>query len=229
MQDLLIETLKRRLSRHTDRELDLILNENRTIMLSLREKRRKWARLSIHRMFLDAPDEVLLAVADFIEGGKRNCRRPELIRGFIQSNLQRFNYAHVLARRPMVTAGKVYDLAVIYKKINETYFDGQIDIAITWYGRGIQKRRSRIIFGEYYDHLKLIKINRLMDDRFFPDYFVNFIVYHEMLHHVIPGFLDKRGCFRSHGREFKEREVLFKDYERAIAWEKENKDKLFRK
>jgi hypothetical protein len=51
-----------------------------------------------------------------------------------------------------------------------------------------------------------------------PRYYVAFVVYHEMLHAVLG--ISIQGNRRSvHSREFRKREKLFKDCEKAMAWE----------
>jgi len=58
-----------------------------------------------------------------------------------------------------------------------------------------------------------------------PRFFVEYIVYHEMLHHVVQmPVLDGRRCM--HGPEFKARERCFARYAEAIAWEREHLDRL---
>lgn len=228
--DTPIEAFHEKIARHIDIKLDLVINENRCTMLNVLERKRDRARLSIHRMFLDAPEDVISAIAHYVQGMKKKGKegRDLLLRGYIQSNLSRFNYSNRLNQSTLNTQGKVYDLDAIYKQLNSSYFQDRLKLRITWYGKPFNKRRSRVIFGQYYDHLKLIKIHRMMDDPFFPEYFVRFVVYHEMLHEVIPGYVDERGFFRTHGAKFKEEERKFLDYEKAITWERKNKKFLFK-
>lgn len=216
-----------KLSKLLDIQLELVVNENRSTMLSLLEKKRNRARLSIHRMFLNAPEDVISAIAHYVRGTRRP-RKDLIIRGYIQSNLPRYNYSYKINKDKLVSVGRYYNLKRIYDTLNKHYFQNKLDLDITWFGLSKRRqRRSRIIFGMYQDHLKLIKIHRIMDDPFFPDYFVRFVVYHEMLHEVVPGYVDEKGLFRIHGKEFKEREKQFEDYEKAILWEKKNKKQLF--
>jgi predicted metallopeptidase len=54
-----------------------------------------------------------------------------------------------------------------------------------------------------------------------PAFFVDYIVFHEMLHQAIPA--RQSGSRRQHhGPEFRARERAYPDYEKAIAWEREN-------
>jgi hypothetical protein len=61
----------------------------------------------------------------------------------------------------------------------------------------------------------------VLDSRRVPAFYVEFIVYHEMLHAVVESTV-KNGRRRIHAREFQEREKLFEHYEKACAWEKEH-------
>lgn len=224
-----IEEFQEKISKHLDLKLDLVVNENRCTMLSILERKRNSARLSIHRMFLDAPEDVVSAIAHYVRGTRRERQGKDLLlRGYIQSNLGRFNYSHKINKTKLVASGKVYDLRKIFEMLNHDYFQNKLQLDITWFGKPYQRSRSRIIFGQYFDHMKLIKIHRMMDDPFFPDYFVHFVVYHEMLHDVVPGYVDERGLFRTHGAEFKQKERQFAGYEKAIAWERKNKKILFK-
>src|SRR6267142_1461475 len=79
--------------------------------------------------------------------------------------------------------------------------------------------RATIKLGSYSAVERLIRIHPNLDRSWVPRYFLQFIIYHEMLHHVIPA---SRGPGRGllHPPEFRLREEQFRHYERAIAWEK---------
>lgn len=229
-RDLLVEKFHKKLKRHLDFPCELIVNENRSTMLHILERKREYARLSVHRMFLDAPEEVVLAIAHYIRGSRREKEeRDRRIRSYIQSNLPRFDYSDRLDVSKLETQGRFYDIKEIFDELNCRYFQSALSLALTWFGDSCRptKRSFRIVFGQYFDHLKLIKVHRLLDDPFFPRYFVEYVLYHEMLHHVVRGFVGENGRYRVHGPDFKRRERLFIDYERAIKWEEEHKEALF--
>lgn len=223
------QIFKKRLSKYLNIELDLVINENRCTMLNLLEKKRDWARLSVHKMFLDAPDPVISAIAHYVRGTRKDKQSQNLVlRGFIQQNLPRFDYSHLLDKKKLASIGKIYDLKEIYHQVNKTYFANQLDLKITWYGQTGRRNRSRVTFGQYHDALRLVKIHRMLDDPFFPYFFVCFVVYHEMLHHVVPGFVDEKGFYCTHGEEFKQKERQFRHYEAAIEWEKKHRQYFFK-
>ena len=197
------EQLLQSLNKHLKIKLDLLINNNCSTMLSLLEKRRGYARLSLHQMFLYAPEEVIAAIAHYVRGTRKDRPFQNLIlRGYIQKNLSLYDNSH---------------------RVNKQ----KLTFQITWYGVSGRKKRTRLIFGQYNETLKLVKIHRVLDDPFFPDYFVSFIVYHEMLHGVVPGHIDEKGWYRTHTKLFKEKERNFMQYRVASEWEKKNKKYIF--
>ena len=119
--------------------------------------------------------------------------------------------------------GKVYDLSEILLFLNDKYFNGVLkrdDIFITWMKNTAHRRVSSITFGCYYPHLRLIKINRSLDNGDIPFYFLEFVVYHEMLHHFHPIKRDVRGRRRVHSKAFKEDELKYENFAQAKDFEK---------
>jgi hypothetical protein len=80
--------------------------------------------------------------------------------------------------------------------------------------------------GSYSADTKVIRIHPALDQKRVPRFFVEWIVFHEMLHqvHRARRLADGRRCV--HTPEFLEQERTFHDYERAIRWEHENLDLL---
>ncbi len=205
-------------------KLRLKINDNRSTMLSV-----KWApdctRVSLHRMFLQAPRNVMQALACYLKGKDR--KLAPSIKAYIEHNLQQLDYSHELDLSKLETKGRVYDLQKIYHYLNRNYFDGALDLHITWFGHGRRRSCNRVTFGLFHDPLRLIKINRLLDNKRFPDYFVAYVVYHEMLHYVCPTYVDEKGQKHIHSKEFKEREQEFKYFKLAQQWIRDNQHYLF--
>lgn len=193
-------------------------------MLSVRWEPDK-TLISMHEMFLKAPQNVMDDLACYFRGEKKAIS--PRIRAFIEDGYKRLDYSHTVDTSKLETRGLVYDLKAIYDELNLEYFEGLLALFITWFGKHIQKNRSKINFGLYYDPLKLIKVNRIMDTSQFPEYVVKFIIYHEMLHHVCPSYHDDKGIHRIHSKEFKALEKKFRDYKAAQAWIKANTADLF--
>lgn len=123
--------------------------------------------------------------------------------------------------------GNLYNLEQIYHQINEKYFNSQVNAKITWFGRGVRTPKSSITFGSYNHQLQLIKINRLLDTESYPEFFVRYIIYHEMLHNLFPPKRGRRGRRDIHHMEFKEREKDFEEYEQAKTFVRQWKELHF--
>lgn len=216
--------LQRQLENSSGLKLKLKINDNRSTMLSV-----KWepdcTKVSLHRIFLEAPQNVMDALACYLKR-KDKIISPS-VKAFIEDNLKNLDYSHLLNPAKIYSHGNVYNLQLIYDRLNQEYFNNQLNLKITWFGKPFQRSRSRITFGLYHDPLRLIKVNRLLDSPSFPDYLVSYVVYHEMLHHVCPAYFDAKGQHHIHGKEFKQREMQFRHYDLAQKWIKENQANFF--
>lgn len=205
-------------------KLFLKINDNRSTMLSV-----KWepdcTKVSLHRMFLQAPQNIMQALTCYLRGEHKNLSPS--IKAYIEDNLQKLDYSHELDLSKMQTSGQVYDLRAIFDALNAEYFENKLKLHITWFGKKQNRSRNRITFGLYYDPLKLIKINRMLDQSYFPAYFVNYVIYHEMLHYVCPTYVDEKGQKHIHSKEFKAREKKFKDFDLAQKWMRKHHKELF--
>jgi predicted SprT family Zn-dependent metalloprotease len=82
-------------------------------------------------------------------------------------------------------------------------------------------------FGAYVPAAQLIRIHPALDQSFVPRSFVEFIVYHELLHHVIPPVLVK-GRYQIHSAAFRQREREFPAYGEVVAWRRQFLRRLLR-
>lgn len=82
-------------------------------------------------------------------------------------------------------------------------------------------------FGSYLPAKRLIRIHPALDQAFVPQSFVEFIVYHELLHHVIPP-VRVNGRYQIHSAAFRRREREFPAYAEAIAWRQQSLRRLLR-
>ena len=74
----------------------------------------------------------------------------------------------------------------------------------------------------------MIRINPALDQPFVPLWFLRYVLYHEMLHSVVPDEMLSRSRRRVHTEEFNRRERKFPDYRRARRWEDENLSRFLR-
>jgi len=82
--------------------------------------------------------------------------------------------------RKMISSahGNAYDLDKMFAKLNRRYFDlGLEKPTITW-----SQRKTRSILGHHDRVYETITISKSLDSTQVPEWFVEFILYHEMLH-----------------------------------------------
>ncbi len=123
--------------------------------------------------------------------------------------------------------GAHFNLQEIYDRMNAQYFEGKVDLHITWFGPKKSRYQRRVILGCYHRDKKLVKINRILDQADIPDFYICFIVYHEMLHHVAPPITQKFRRRQIHHREFKDLERKFQDYALVKEFRQKSKTRWF--
>ncbi len=194
----------------------LTITDNSYSMLSVKTKKEMVA-VRLHKIFLDAGADILNEIARFIKDRKR---KTPLITKFIRQNSNRLKKSSY-RRLNIKNQGKYHDLSDIYRSINNEYFEGKITSSITWGTKCKSHSVKKRTLGSYNKYSNTIRINPVLDTKRAPHYFIEFIVYHEMLH-VDIDIKEKNGRRVIHSREFTQRERLFKHYKKAISWEKTN-------
>ena len=240
------QALERRLkSAFSGRTVVLHITDNRCSIISHAIKGGV-LHARIHHMFLDAAPRVVNALVKYLATDDRESSL--IVSHYIEANGGR------LARRrpraiPLMAKGEHHDLLGLFKDLNERYFGGNCHALITW-GNKVRRRsrepRHAIRLGSYSSLERVIRIHPVLDRAWVPRYFVAYIVYHEMLHHMIPS---ARGTSRHasakiisstgepdftsgrrtlHPPEFFEREREFRNFERALDWERRHISRLLR-
>lgn len=218
--------LERRLELAFNGPVQLAVTDNRRRMVTHTHTKGR-LRVRLHMMFLDAPERVLDALVRYVVHNDRQAS--QVVGEFIDQNSHRIR-ASRKALGPLRARGKVHDLQAILDEINDKYFGGMLsDVLVTW-GRRTQprdKKRQAIKLGSYSAIERLIRIHPSLDAEWVPRYFVSYVVFHELLHHVMPG---ERHGGRTvlHSPEFLRRERLFRHYDRAMAWEHKHIERLLR-
>ncbi|MSP59024.1 MAG: hypothetical protein EXR72_01565 [Myxococcales bacterium] len=223
------QRLERRIGAHLPgRRLALAVTDNSFTMISVKREKGLF-RLRLHHMFLEADHVVVRALGRYV--GENDRHASDALGRYIdvhQDDIRR-------ARRPktpaitLETSGEVHDLHQLYGDLNARYFRRRIEARITWGIRtpdgGRRRRRNSIKMGSYSVEDRLIRIHPSLDRDFVPRYFVEWIVYHEMLHqkHDIPVVGGRR---QFHTPSFLEEEAAFEYFDRARRWERENLNRL---
>lgn len=131
----------------------------------------------------------------------------------------------VLRRKPLRMTGKFYDLKAMFETLRlEPIFQTQTvdEVLIGWSNVSKSGAFRYMTFGTYDRQRNQIRLNPLLDDEKVPPYFVEFVVYHEMLHAVCKPEIDTRGRMISHTKEFRRLEKKFPQYAEAKEWERKS-------
>jgi len=125
--------------------------------------------------------------------------------------------------------GRYFDLREIFGKINARYFRNRLrGYRIVWGRRRRERPKSYIVFGSIQEEDRIIRIHPLLDRQFVPQWYVEYVVYHEMLHAFVPDKYDPAGRRIVHHPGFLERERRFRHYRRSVTWEQENLGRFLR-
>jgi hypothetical protein len=216
-----ISTIEKEFSLKIEKKVKIILTRNRSHLITVRKNGQHSVHLRVQEVFLNAPQDVWDAIGTFMVLPSPESRR--LIRDFISNHKAVPNLKEFDLRLKIQLKGEHHHLDLIYDGINLDYFNNEIQCRITW-GKSYKKRRKRSIsFGNYESFSNLIKINPALDQAKVPDYFIQYIVYHEMLHaRFETAGPPQSGRRFHHTGEFYELEKRFKEYDKAIEWEKKN-------
>ncbi len=207
--------------------ITLIWTDNRTSIISITRRPIVGYQLRLHHMFQDAPNAVWQALVNFIQH-KTDADKKTLQHYMSQrQGLIRQRPTSRPNSRPAQAKGQHVDLDVIYQHLNQAYFNNRVQARITWMRVPIRRRRTSIRFGVYDSNQKIIRIHRLLDQPFVPRYFIESVIFHEMLHQLIPA-KRVRGRWRSHPPAFKQAEQTYPHYQKAQMWERDNLHRLLR-
>lgn len=218
------QALERRFEHAHAGPVVLHISDNVTSMVRI-ARRGEQLRARVHHMFLDAPASVQTALVRYVLGSDRDAS--STVGRFIAENHHRIRAARS-PNSPLRTRGEVHDLFALFRKVNERYFDGTHDALVTW-GRATPAKkmgRKSIKLGSYSATERLIRVHPSLDRHWVPKYFVEFVLFHEMLHHVLPGTVARDR--RVHPPEYRRRERMFHAFDRALSWEKEHLARLLR-
>ncbi|MGE3537651.1 MAG: SprT-like domain-containing protein [Candidatus Tectimicrobiota bacterium] len=195
----------------------LIWTDNRASMLSARGSTATGYVVRLHKMFGDAPTEVWHALVAYVRRAGPQATRT--LRDYIRRQQHRLLTTpptHPLVLEP---CGQYFDLAALYQDLNQRYFVNRVQADITWSRRPPQRQRTSIRFGSYHERDRLIRVHRLLDQPFVPRYVVENVVFHEMLHQLIPRQY-RNGRWSIHPPEFRQQERRFEYYPQAEQWQK---------
>lgn len=178
----------------------------------------KALELRVHPSVLDSDRLTQRLLVDFIRRPGRGVRRR------IQSRLT--PRAIGVRRRAEEQIqhgglGRFHNLQEMYDTLNRRYFGGRVNVGVMWGRAASRERRQSIDFGSFELLQNTIRINPALDRPWVPSFFVQYILFHEMLHADV-GFRRRNGRRLLHPPEFMEKERRFTRYHAAARWERSN-------
>lgn len=206
--------------------VQVTITDNSSSIITFRKHAAGMFRVRLHHMFLMAPDHVLAALASWMKNPKRSIAG-QVVDSFIKDHqeLIQARTRRITSLRP---SGKYYNLQEIFDRLNEEEFGNKVNASITWGKKPSKRRRRRSIrFGSYSEHASLIRIHPALDSDRVPEFFVRYIVFHEMLHAFLGVSSADKKVRRIHTREFRDRERLYADYEKALMWQNNSENLAF--
>ncbi len=198
----------------------LTVHDNRSTMVSFRRGSGE-VRYRVHHMFLEAPAEVVRALATFAAPARGGARRRDAgtrIDAFVREHRARIGAPRAEHLQPR---GRAHDLQAIFDRLNRDEFGGAIDARIGWGAVRAGRRRRTVKTGVYVHDARVVRIHPTLDRPEVPEFYVAAVVYHEMLHQAVPA-REVNGRRIVHSPEFRRRERAYPDHERARAWEERN-------
>jgi hypothetical protein len=180
---------------------------------------RVYVRLS--DIFDSAPPEVIRALAFLLVARLLSRKAPptheKIYRAYAFSPdvLRASDIARQARGRKVISTarGKAYDLDELFARLNRRHFDDQLEKPVlTW-----SKRRAKRILGHHDSVHDTITISKALDSRDVPEWFVEYILYHEMLHIKHPAkIINGRRYY--HTRAFRSEEQRFPRYQASQDW-----------
>lgn len=109
--------------------------------------------------------------------------------------------------------GRAYNLERMFQRLNKKYFNNQLrQPVISW-----SVRRTKRMLGHHDPVHNTIIISKTLDSASVPEYFVEYVLYHEMLHIKHKARIIRGRCYY-HTADFYLDEKRFQQYKEAMAW-----------
>ena len=125
--------------------------------------------------------------------------------------------------------GRFFDLRAIFKRLNAKHFRNRLKgYRIVWGRRRKLRPLNYFVYGTIQEEDRVIRIHPLLDAAFVPEWFLEYVLFHEMLHAVTPDEIYPSGRRKVHTQEFRHKECRYRNYERAKRWEAQNLGRFLR-
>lgn len=208
-----VTALRHALERESGLQVQVTVTRNRVRMISVRFPSRAQAAVRLRPEFLKAPDALVSELSAYLRS--RDARRWRAVAAFARA-IPAVTPSAPLP--PVSSQGHVWDLAALRDEVNRTFFHGRVDCRISW-GRVRPQRRQpqcrgrSIRYGSWDAATRTIRIHPLLDNARVPRDFMRYLVFHEMLHVLVP-VEGRQGRRIYHPAGFRALERRYPDYAR---------------
>ncbi|MBL8863757.1 MAG: hypothetical protein JNK02_17340 [Planctomycetes bacterium] len=213
--------------------VSVVYTRSRKVPVATRPLREPRGALEVrlHGHFAAAPEDVRGALASWVRSGRRAPRATARLDAFIAELLRAA--PPVAARRALASRGSHHDLTrlagELYAGELATEFGGDVERPVIGWGRRAMGRARRSLrLGSYDGDGRIVRIHPVLDQPAVPEWFVRYVVFHELLHAVFPVERGADDRWVHHGRAFRRRERAYPDHRRALAWERAHLAALIR-
>lgn len=104
-------------------------------------------------------------------------------------------------RFPLLVPPTHHRLDSLAAEVHRTYFSKYPPLPVRWGQQISRKRRRSIRLGSYNHHTTEIRIHPILNAPRIPFFFIQSIIFHEYLHHILGASHNRR--FHKHEREFR--------------------------
>ncbi len=222
-----IARLEKRLASYLESVPSIIITDNTRSIIHVKWRDRAYC-VRLHHMFLDADETTLKVLAQYITGKYKRTRKQ--LNTFIKEHDWKIRKRPIPSKQTKTeirVQGEFFDLRNAFKNLNQKYFDDKIDCSIMWGPLRKRARQKYVRLGSYSFRTSTIRINPLLDRAFVPEYVVDSIIYHEMVHHML-GSKENNGRLMSHDHAFKTLEQRFIHAHKAKLWIQQNLSRLLK-
>ncbi len=218
--------------------VDVILTNNRSTMVSFKKQKGRYI-VRLHKIFRHADETILRILATYLTCD--SSAASAAIDSFIGEHQEEIRAGNRERNVHLKPTGQHHNLNETLSRVNAKYFNNKAKVDITWGRKSIrtqnnqnplqkkthvQKHLKSRALASYDFDLKVIRVHRVLDTTEIPSYVLDWIVFHELLHHVLPVEKDIRGNSKYHTKHFRQLEQAFERYEDAKRWERKNQIKL---
>jgi len=137
-------------------------------------------QITAQESLTSAPDTVLTALLETALGKPSQSTRQHIqeytFSPYYQSTREHLEYLGI--PKGSFSKGSVHDLAESFKRVNLSYFGDEItDPHLVWNNRLTVRK-----FGHYQWDTDTVMVSRTLDQRRVPEFVVDYVMYHELLH-----------------------------------------------